>query len=99
MSGTKKLDAGKPDAARPKDFPTHANDSDAERFVAEADLTEYDFSGFQPMRFELEAKSASINMRVPESLLRAVKETARAQGIPYQRYIRLAIERALAKGR
>ena len=45
------------------------------------------------MRFELEAKSANITMRVPESLLMArVKTTAAEQGIPYQRFIRQAID-------
>jgi predicted DNA binding CopG/RHH family protein len=32
---------------------------------------------------------------LPESLLTAVKERARRAGIPYQRFIRMALERAL----
>lgn len=87
------------DAKNAKPFPHFDSDADAERFVAEADLSEYDFSRFQPMRFELETKSASITMRVPASLLKAVKAEAEQRGIPYQRFIRQAIERALGTGR
>ena len=72
-------------------------DEEAERFVDEADLTEYDLTGFTPVRFEFDKKSARVNMRLPESLLRAVKAKAQARGIPYQRFIREAIEQALVK--
>jgi hypothetical protein len=34
------------------------SDAAAQRFVATADLTEYDLSGFKPMRLEIEPKSA-----------------------------------------
>lgn len=78
-----------------KKIPTFKNDREAEEFVATADLTQYDLSGFTPMRFEFEKKSAKINMRVPEKLLAAVKARAAARGIPYQRFIREALERAL----
>jgi predicted DNA binding CopG/RHH family protein len=36
-------------------------------------------------------------MRLPETLLKAVKERAQARGIPYQRFIREALEQAVAK--
>ena len=80
-----------------KPLPRLKTDEEAERFVAEADLSEYDLSGFKPARFEFEKKSARVNMRLPEPLLDAVKAKARARGIPYQRFIREAIERALAE--
>ena len=35
-----------------KPFPSHRTEEEAERFVAEADLSEYDFSEFQPATFE-----------------------------------------------
>lgn len=78
-------------------FPTLRTDADAERFVERADLAEYDFSGFQPMRFELERKTAQINIRLPEGLLKAVKAKAKTRGIPYQRFIRESLERALMR--
>jgi predicted DNA binding CopG/RHH family protein len=83
------------DKNRLKPLPELSSDEDAERFVEEADLTEYDLSGFSPVRFEFEKKAARINMRLPESLLAAVKSRAQARGIPYQRFIREAVEKAL----
>ena len=78
---------------RLKPFPAFETDEQAEDFVATADLSEYDLSGFRPMRFEFEPKDARINMRVPERLLDAVKLRARARGIPFTRYIRELMER------
>ena len=49
------------------------------------------------MKFEFEKKSARVNMRLPEPLLEAVKEGARKRGIPYQRFIRDALEQAVMK--
>ncbi len=75
--------------------PPLKTDEAAERFVDHADLTRYDLSGFRSMNFEFEKKTARVNMRLPEPLLRAVKAKAQTRGIPYQRLIREAIERAL----
>jgi predicted DNA binding CopG/RHH family protein len=80
-----------------KRIPVFRTDEEAERFVAEADLTEYDLSQFKPVRFEFEKKAARVNMRLPETLLNAVKARAQARGIPYQRFIREALEQALAR--
>ena len=79
-----------------KKWPELKTDEEAERFVAEADLTEYDFSEMKPFRFEFERKEARVNMRLPSSLLDAVKSKAQKRGIPYQRLIREAIEEAVA---
>lgn len=78
-----------------KPFPRFATDEDAERFVDTADLTEYDLSGFKPMHFEFEKKTKQINLRMPEKLVAAVKARARERGIPYQRFIREAVEKEL----
>jgi predicted DNA binding CopG/RHH family protein len=79
-----------------KRIPTFKSDKEAEAFVDTADLTEYDLSGAKPVRFEFEKKGARVNMRMPEPLLKAVKSRARARGIPYQRFIREALEEAVA---
>ena len=84
-------------AKKLKPFPRFDRDEEAERFVETADLSEYDFSGFKPMRFEFEPKAAQINMRVPQSLLDALKERARHRGIPYTRFIRELIEREVSR--
>ena len=75
-----------------KSFPVFRTDEEAEKFVDTADLSEYDFSQFKPVRFEFEKKAAQINMRVPQPLLDAVKNRAKARGIPYTRYIRELME-------
>lgn len=80
-----------------KKFPIFQSDAEAEAFIDSADLTEYDASDFQPVLFEFKAKDAKINMRVPESLLSAVKARAAARGIPYQRFIRETLELAIRK--
>ena len=76
--------------------PRMTTDEEAEAFL-EQDLSDLDFAQFKPVRFEFERKDARVNMRLPESLLEAVKERAGARGIPYQRFIREALERAVAR--
>lgn len=80
-----------------KKIPTFRSDEEAERFVDTADLSAYDLSGATPVRFEFEKKAARVNMRLPESLLAAVKDRAKARGIPYQRFIREALEQAVTR--
>jgi predicted DNA binding CopG/RHH family protein len=79
-----------------KKFPEFKSDKEAEDFVATADLSEYDFSDFKPMRFEIAPKSAQLNMRLPGQLLDAVKAKAKERGIPYTRLVREALERTVA---
>ena len=83
-------------ARKLKQFPSFATDEEAETFVATADLSEYDFSNFKTVRFEFQPKAARVNMRLPESLVRTVKEQAKKRGVPYQRYMREMIELGLA---
>jgi predicted DNA binding CopG/RHH family protein len=80
-------------------MPSLRSDEAAEAFVAEADLTQYDLSGFRPMRFEIEPKSAALNMRLPASLLAALKAKAKAKGVPYTRYVRMLLETDVAQSR
>jgi predicted DNA binding CopG/RHH family protein len=80
-----------------KKLPRLKSDKAAEDFVANADLTEFDLSGMQMVRFEFEPKTERVNMRLPRTLLDAVKARAAKQGIPYQRYIRQALESAIAQ--
>jgi predicted DNA binding CopG/RHH family protein len=75
--------------------PELTTDSDAEAFL-EQDLSDLDYAAFQPARFEFERKAARVNMRLPDSLLEAVKRKAARRGIPYQRFIREALEDAVA---
>jgi predicted DNA binding CopG/RHH family protein len=64
-------------------------------FAAPTDLSGLGFDKRTGARFEMIRKDKSISLRMPEPLLDEVKVVARAGRIPYQRFIRLAIERAL----
>ena len=56
-----------------KKYPRFTTDQEAEDFVADADLTEFDLSDMKRVRFEFQAKGASVNLRLPKSLLDAVR--------------------------
>lgn len=78
-----------------KKVPRLRSDEDAEAFL-ESDLSNLDYAQFKPVRFEFEKKTARINMRLPQPLLEAVKRRATARKIPYQRFIREVLERAVS---
>jgi predicted DNA binding CopG/RHH family protein len=81
---------------RKRKVPRLRTDAEAEAFLAR-DLSDLDFAQFKTVRFEFEfeRKDGQINMRVPKPLLNAVKDRARARGIPYTRFIREILERAI----
>jgi predicted DNA binding CopG/RHH family protein len=79
-----------------KKIPTFKTDRAAAAFVNKADLSRYDLSGAQLTRFEIKPKDKSINLRVSEDLYKAVRKRAAREGIPYQRFIRLMLEQAIA---
>jgi predicted DNA binding CopG/RHH family protein len=54
-------------------------------------------SGFKHVKFEFEPKAAALNLRLPQNLLDALKAKAKAQGIPYTRYVRLVLEKDIAQ--
>ncbi|MGO9057923.1 MAG: CopG family antitoxin [Candidatus Binataceae bacterium] len=78
-----------------KKLPVFKTDNEAEEFLGQ------DLSGFisaknlAPFPFEYRPKQKSINLRISEELLSAVRAEARRQRIPYQRYIRQALESSL----
>jgi predicted DNA binding CopG/RHH family protein len=80
-----------------KPIPTFNTDREAEEFVASADLSGYDLSGGQIVRFEMRPKDKAVSLRLPEKLLEAVRGAAKREGVPYQRFIRMAIESALGR--
>lgn len=82
-----------------KKLPRFRSDQEAEEFVDEADLTEYDLSEMRPIWFEFQPKSERVNMRLPRQLLDAVRSSAAKAGVPYQRFIRQALEEAVQRKR
>ena len=80
-----------------KKFPTLKTDEDAANFLQQ-DLTDYLHKGnFAPFQFEFQPKDKSINLRLPADLLKAVQSQAKRRGIPYQRFIRQVLERAISQ--
>ena len=82
-----------------KKLPRFRSDKEAEDFVEKADLSEYDLSAMRPIRFEFQPKSERVNMRLPRQLLDAVRASASKAGVPYQRFIRQALEDAIQRKR
>ena len=76
-------------------LPRLKTDREAEQFVSDSDLTRYNLAALKSTQFEFAAKEARINMRLPGELLNAVKRAARQRGVPYQRFIRQTLERAI----
>ena len=80
-----------------KKMPKLKNDKEAEEFL-EKDLTDYlDLKNFQKVSFEFQPKTKKVNIRFSERLLEAVRQEAERQGIPYQKFIRQAVEHSLAE--
>ncbi|WP_061290019.1 CopG family antitoxin [Azotobacter vinelandii] len=79
-----------------KRVPDFKTDAEAEAFL-EQDLSDLDFKQFKPMHFEFEPKSASLTIRLPQPLLDALKVKAKAQGIPYTRYVQRLLENDLTR--
>ena len=79
-----------------KKVPHFKTDEEAEAFL-EQDLTDYlHAENFKPMHFEILPKEKSINLRLSESLLDVIRLHAKREGVPYQRFIRMLIERGMA---
>ena len=78
-----------------KKLPVLKSDKEAEDFL-EQDLSDYiSAENFAPFQFEFRPKQKSVNLRISEELLNAVRAVAHRRGIPYQLYIRQTLEAAL----
>ena len=78
-----------------KKLPVFKTDGEAENFL-DQDLSDYiSAENFAPFQFEFKPKQKSVNLRISEELLNAVRAVAHRRGIPYQRYIRQALEASL----
>ena len=78
-----------------KPWPTLPSDDAAERFVAQADLSEYDWSAAEPASYEFQDKVARVTMQMPERQLEAIKSEAALRGIEYQRFMRELLDSGL----
>ena len=80
----------------PRQVPRLGSDEAAEAFL-DQDLSDLDFSQFEPARFVFETTSERIDMRVPKPLLDALKVLASQRGMPFTRLIREMMERELSR--
>lgn len=79
-------------------LPALRSNKQAEELL-DRDLSEYiSAENLEPFLFEYRPKQKSVNLRISDELLRAVRAAARRRGIPYQRFIRQALELALQRG-
>ena len=80
-----------------KSLPILLTDKEAEDFVANADLTQYDLSHrISLSELDLRLKDASIHLRLPQGQLDQIKSEAEKRGIPYQRFMRELIQRGMS---
>ena len=78
-----------------KVFPRVQTDEEIEALL-EGDLSDYLHpANFSQVTFEFKPKTKNVNIRMSEELLEKVKKASKKEGIPYQRYIRRSLERAL----
>jgi predicted DNA binding CopG/RHH family protein len=82
-----------------KPFPDLRTDEEAEDWLQNADLTEYDLSDMKKARFELAPKDATISLRLAAALLATLKTRAAEANMPTQRFIRVLIEAQLGGGK
>ena len=76
---------------KPRTVPKMTTDEEAEAFL-DRDLSALNMRDAVPLRWEAEPKTARVTMRLSQGLLDALKEKAKARGVPYQRLIREALE-------
>lgn len=81
-----------------KKIPALKTDKAVDKFLS-SDLSSLDFAQFKPVKFEFSPKTSRVNMRLPEALLDAVKNMAAKRGMPYQRFIRQALEEVVVKAK
>ncbi|MFN0278068.1 MAG: CopG family antitoxin [Pyrinomonadaceae bacterium] len=78
-----------------KQLPRFKTDEEIEAFMKK-DLTDYITpENFSPATFEFEPKEKVVNLRMSTALFDRVKNAAKKKKIPYQRYIRQALEHSV----
>ena len=80
-----------------KRIPQFKTDEEAEKFL-EQDLSDYlDPAHMIPLRFEFQPKDTQVNLRLSKGLLHAIKTRATAEGMSYQKFIRMTLEHMVAR--
>lgn len=82
-----------------KTIPEFKNEDEEREFWAKHDLTDY-LDYFQPVKLdvsELKPSSKSITIRLPESLLEALKNIAHKRDVPYQSLMKIFLAERVKK--
>ncbi|MBT8440894.1 MAG: hypothetical protein KJO76_00800 [Gammaproteobacteria bacterium] len=80
-----------------KRVPRFETDEEAEKFL-EQDLSDYmDPRNLRTLKYEFQPKDTQLNLRLSKGLLKAIKRSAAADGISYQKYIRMILEQAVSR--
>ena len=81
----------------PRRLPKLNSDEDLEKAIKK-DLSPYlDPENLQRTTFEFAPKSKVMNLRISPELFFAIKKASLQRGIPYQRYVREALEASIKK--
>ncbi|MBO0905431.1 CopG family antitoxin [Jiella sonneratiae] len=75
-----------------KRLPPLKSDEEAERFIEEADLTEYDLSQFKPMKFRRRGNADRVTFELPPELVRKLSDKARKDGMTEGDLMRKVLE-------
>jgi len=70
-----------------KPMPQFATDEEAERFVDEADLSEYDLAGFKPMKISRPSDYSMYGLRLPSELLFRIDKRASEMNVSIDDYL------------
>ena len=76
-----------------KPWPILKTDEEVDAFVADADLSEYEWGPLERVHNEFENKSERVTIRMPEGQLKQIKEEAQKRGVKYQRFMRELMSR------
>ena len=82
-----------------KAIPKFKNEDEEREFWATHDLTDY-LGHFQPVELdlsELKPSSKSVTVRLPESLLAALKNLAHKRDVPYQSLMKIFLAERVKK--
>lgn len=80
-----------------KPWPELKTDEEAEEFVANSDLTEYDWSDFKRVQFKFPSKREEIRLSLPEKLIKAINEKAEIKNLSISEYIENILAHAIAQ--
>lgn len=81
---------------RLKKMPPLLTDEEAEAFLENEDLSEYDWSNLRQVNFRLIEPKEEVKLEIPKQLAEALKARAEADGLPYTQLISNLLQQAMS---